>query len=112
MPCISATHGYLFIQAVLNLPLSDTQLGSLDIQKLGPASEATTMATRTYHHERWTEEDDKLLRAMSEAGRSLTLMTVKLKRPMLSIKARAEVGVNIPGTGIGLRRKTLKQPAT
>lgn len=43
---------------------------------------------------------------MSESGKSLTLMTVKLKRPMASIRARAEdLGINIPGTEIGLRRK-------
>ena len=27
-------------------------------------------------HERWSEEDDLLLRTMSEAGKSLTLITV------------------------------------
>jgi hypothetical protein len=64
------------------------------------------MAARIYHNARWTEEDDRLLRTMSESGKSLTLMTVKLKRPMASIRARAEdLGINIPGTEIGLRRK-------
>ena len=55
---------------------------------------------------RWSEDDDRLLRAMSEAGRSLTLMTVKLNRPMASIKARAaDLGVAIPGTEIGKRKQ-------
>jgi hypothetical protein len=54
---------------------------------------------------RWSEEDDRLLRAMSEAGKSLTLMTVKLNRPMASIKARAaDLGITIPGTEIGKRK--------
>jgi hypothetical protein len=64
--------------------------GSFDIPKLGPASltlEATTMFTRK-QYERWSEEDDRALRTMSEAGKSLTLITVKLNRPMASIKAR------------------------
>jgi hypothetical protein len=39
-------------------------------------------------YERWSEED-KVLRSMSEAGKSLTLITVKLNRSMASIKARA-----------------------
>jgi hypothetical protein len=64
------------------------------------------IVARLYRNERWTEEDDQLLRTMSKAGKSLTLMTVKLKRPMTSIKARAEdLGVGIPGTEIGKRRK-------
>jgi hypothetical protein len=55
---------------------------------------------------RWSEEDDRLLRAMSEAGKSLTLMTVKLNRPMASIKARAaDLGIAIAGTGIGKRKR-------
>lgn len=48
------------------------------------------MAARIYQNTRWTEEDDNLLRSMSQSGKSLTLMTAKLKRPMLSIKSRAE----------------------
>ena len=64
------------------------------------------MAARIYHKERWSEEDDKLLRAMSDAGKSLTLMCVKLNRPMSSIKSRAEdLNIGIPGTRIGQRRK-------
>jgi hypothetical protein len=64
------------------------------------------MSARIYNNERWTEEDDRLLRSMSEAGKSLTLMTVKLKRPMAHIKARAmDMGIGIPGTDIGKRRR-------
>jgi hypothetical protein len=58
------------------------EAGSSDIPKLGPASlalEATTMFTRK-QYERWSEEDDRALRTMSEAGKSLTLITVKLNR--------------------------------
>ena len=48
--------------------------------------------------------DDELLRTMSEAGKSITLMTVRLNRPIASIKARdADIGVGIPGTEIGRR---------
>jgi hypothetical protein len=64
------------------------------------------MPARLFTHERWTDEDDRLLRSMCESGKSLTLITAKLRRPMNSIKARAEdLHINIPGTGIGLRRK-------
>ena len=57
-------------------------------------------------HERWSEEDDRALRTMSEAGKSLTLITVKLNRPMASIKARAaDLHIPLPGTEIGHRRK-------
>ena len=37
------------------------------------------MAARLYNTERWTEEDDRLLRTMSETEKSLTLMTARLK---------------------------------
>jgi hypothetical protein len=64
-----------------------------------------------HNNRRWTEEDDRLLRRMSEAGKSLTLMTVKLDRPMTCIKARAEdLSIGIAGTNIGKRRK-LRQPS-
>ena len=64
------------------------------------------MAARLYDIRRWTEEEDSLLRSMSEAGKSLTLMTVKLKRPMLHIKGRAQdLGICIPGTDIGKRKR-------
>jgi hypothetical protein len=64
------------------------------------------MAARPYNTERWTEEDDRLLRTMSETGKSLTLMTARLKRPMTAIKARAEdLGIGIAGTDIGKRKR-------
>jgi hypothetical protein len=63
------------------------------------------MSTPQIRNARWSEADDRLLRAMSEAGKSLTLMTVKLNRPMASIKARAaDLGIAIPGTEIGKRK--------
>ncbi len=69
------------------------------------------MSARLCHNQRWIEEDDALLRTMSESGKSLTLMTVKLKRPMTQIKSRAlDLGIGIPGTEIGKRRKQ-RQPA-
>jgi hypothetical protein len=62
------------------------------------------MVGRTYRQERWSAEDDQLLRSMSEAGKSLTLMTAKLKKPMSSIRSRAhELHIHIPGTSIGKR---------
>lgn len=64
------------------------------------------MAVRTYNHQRWSEDDDELLRTMTATGKSLTLMIVKLKRPIASIRSRAiELGICLPGTRIGLRRK-------
>ena len=64
------------------------------------------MAARLYDTERWTEEDDRLLRTMSETGKSLTLMTERLKRPMTAIRARAEdLGLCIAGTDIGKRKR-------
>jgi hypothetical protein len=64
------------------------------------------MAARIYGNPRWTEEEERLLRTMCETGKSLTLMTAKLKRPMAHIKARAhDLGINIPGTGISLKRR-------
>ena len=70
--------------------------------------EAFKMADRIYHNERWSKDDDELLRKMSSAGKSITLMIVKLKKPMTSIRARAEdLNVPIPGTGIGRRRKRI-----
>lgn len=64
------------------------------------------MAARIYHNQRWSKQDDELLRAMSEAGKSLTLMTAKLKKPMASIRSRAEdLHIAIPGTQIGRRWK-------
>jgi hypothetical protein len=57
-------------------------------------------------YERWSEQDDSLLRAMSEAGKSLTLITVRLNRAIASIKARAaDLSIQLPGTEIGRQRK-------
>ena len=85
------------------------KLGPFEITEPGPASlaiEATMMAARLYNIERWTEEDDRLLRTMSETGKSLTLMTARLKRPMTAIRARAEdLGLCIAGTDIGKRKR-------
>jgi hypothetical protein len=62
------------------------------------------MVGRLYRQERWSAEDDQLLRSMSQAGKSLTLMTAKLKKPMSSIRSRAqELHIHIPGTSIGKR---------
>jgi len=57
------------------------------------------MSTSIKRHGRfWSEEDDNLLRAMAAAGKSLTLMTVKLGRPMRTIKARAQdLHIPLPG---------------
>lgn len=64
------------------------------------------MFSRKNRLEPWSAEDDELLRAMSHAGKSITLMTVKLNRPIASIKARAsDIGVSIPGTRIGRQGK-------
>jgi hypothetical protein len=64
------------------------------------------MAARLYNNRRWTEEDDELLRTMCDAGKSLTLITARVNRPMASIRARAEdLHINIRGTGIGKRRR-------
>jgi hypothetical protein len=64
------------------------------------------MSTRECRGRRWSEEDDNLLRSMASAGKSVTLMTVKLNRPMSSIRSRAkDLSVNLPGTEIGERRK-------
>ena len=85
------------------------KLSPLDIPTTWPASlalEATMMATRLYHTERWSEEDDRMLRTMSKSGKSLTLMTARLKLPMSAIRARAEdLGLGIVGTEIGKRKR-------
>jgi hypothetical protein len=66
------------------------------------------MPARLYNNQRWTDADDQLLRSMCTSGKSLTLITAKLKRPMNAIRARAEdLHINIPGTGIAMRRKRL-----
>lgn len=64
------------------------------------------MSTRECRTRRWSDEDDSLLRTMAAAGKSMTLMTVKLNRPMSAIKSRAlDLGANLPGTEIGLRSR-------
>lgn len=61
--------------------------------------DCAVMFTRRTCHEPWSAEDDELPRTMCHAGKSITLMTVKLNRPIASIKARAaDIGVNILGT--------------
>ena len=57
------------------------------------------MSTSSKRHGRfWTEEDDNLLRAMAAAGKSITLMAVKLRRPMRTIKSRAQdLHILLPG---------------
>ena len=64
-----------------------------------PGYQTLTMSTSIKRHGRfWTEEDDNLLRAMAAAGKSITLMTVKLGRPMRTIKSRAqELHIPLPG---------------
>jgi hypothetical protein len=47
------------------------------------------ISTSQFRNARWLEKDDRLLRAMSEAGEGLTLMMVKPNRPMTSVKVRA-----------------------
>lgn len=64
------------------------------------------MTSYTHGHGRfWTDEDDKLLRAMAAAGKSITLMTVKLGRPIRTIKARAqELHITLPGEDKNTKR--------
>ena len=75
----------------------------------GPASlalEAMDMAARLYKIRRWTEEGDRLLRSMSSSGKSLALITAKLRRPIRHIKGRAtDLGIGLPGTDIGKRKR-------
>jgi hypothetical protein len=64
------------------------------------------MTERNYRNQRWSEEEIRLLCQMAASGKSLTLMTAKLKRPMASILARAaDLHICISGTSIGNRRK-------
>ena len=64
------------------------------------------MTTSTRRHGRFlTEEDDNLLRAMAAAGKSITLITVKLGRPIRTIKARAqELHIVLPGEDKNTKR--------
>lgn len=69
------------------------------------------MATRLYTQTHWSAEDDQMLRSLAEAGKSLTLMTVKLKKPMNSICSRAQaLQVNIAGTNIG-KKRAIEEPS-
>jgi hypothetical protein len=53
----------------------------------------------------WTEDDDNLLRSMAAAGKSITLMTAKLGRPIRVIKSRAqELRIALPGEDRNTRR--------
>jgi len=64
------------------------------------------MAARTYNVERWSPEEDQQLRSMSESGKSLTLISARLKKPMKAIVARASsLHIAIAGTGIGQRSR-------
>ena len=61
--------------------------------------------TTKLHNRFWTEDDDNLLRAMAAAGKSITLMTVKLSRPIRTIKARAqELRIVLPGEDKNTKR--------
>ncbi len=63
------------------------------------------MMTTKHHSRFWTEDDDNLLRAMAAAGKSITLMTVKLGRPIRTIKARAqELRIVLPGEDKNTKR--------
>ena len=64
------------------------------------------MTTSTKHNSRfWSEDDDNLLRTMAAAGKSITLMTVKLGRPIRTIKARAqELHIPLPGEDKNTKR--------
>ena len=94
-------------QLTRQLCSDQAKVGHFGILGTWPASlalDATVMAARLYDTRRWTEDEDKLLRTMCDAGKSLTLITAKLKRPMTSIRARAEdLHIRIPGTGMGTR---------
>jgi hypothetical protein len=53
----------------------------------------------------WTEEDDNLLRSMAAAGKSITMMTLKLGRPIRIIKSRAQhLHIVLPGEDKNTKR--------
>ena len=53
----------------------------------------------------WTEDEDNLLRSMAAAGKSITLMTAKLGRPIRQIKARAhDLHIVLPGEDKNTKR--------
>ena len=55
-----------------------------------PATSAREAKSTITRFPQWTTEEDRLLRCLAEAGKSLTLMTAKLKRPIRIIKSRAQ----------------------
>ena len=58
----------------------------------------TTLAMTNRSFRLWTEDEDNLLRSMAAAGKSITLMTAKLGRPIRHIKARAhDLHIALPG---------------
>jgi hypothetical protein len=57
-----------------------------------------TLAMTNRRFRLWTEEEDNLLRTMAAAGKSMTLITAKLGRPIGHIKARAHnLHITLPG---------------
>ena len=53
----------------------------------------------------WTEDEENLLRSMAAAGKSITLMTLKLGRPIRVIKSRAqELHIALPGEDKNTKR--------
>jgi hypothetical protein len=53
----------------------------------------------------WTEDEEKLLRSMAAAGKSITLMTAKLGRPIRQIKSRAhDLHIVLPGEDKNTKR--------
>jgi hypothetical protein len=53
----------------------------------------------------WTQEEDNLLRSMAAAGKSITLMTLKLGRPIRIIKSRAQdLHIVLPGEDKNTKR--------
>jgi hypothetical protein len=64
-----------------------------------------TLAMTNRRFRLWTEEEDNLLRSMAAAGKSLTLMTAKLGRPIRIIKSRAhDLHILLPGEDKNTRR--------
>ena len=64
-----------------------------------------TLAMTKRNFRLWTEDDDNLLRSMAAAGKSITLMTVKLGRPIRVIKSRAqELHIALPGEDKNTKR--------
>ena len=71
-------------------------MGSLGLKTLA-------MTNRSFRL--WTEDEDNLLRSMAAAGKSITLMTAKLGRPIKHIKARAhDLHIVLPGEDKNTKR--------